>query len=245
MTPVLIVGATSAIAQETARIYAKRGANLFLAARDSEKLTLVASDLTLRGAASVDTLTVDALDFDQHAEVTNAALKSLKELDVVLVAHGTLSDQAACQLSYEDADREFRINFLSVVSFLTPIANHLESQGHGTIAVISSVAGDRGRQSNYIYGSAKAGLSAFLSGLRNRLSKSGVNVLTIKPGFVDTPMTAHLEHGPLFVAPATIANGIVRAIDRGKDIVYLPFFWRWIMLIIVSIPEWVFKKLSL
>ena len=132
-----------------------------------------------------------------------------------------------------------------MVSFLTPVANYFEKLQKGTIAVGSSVAGDRGRQSNYLYGTAKGAKTIFLQGLRNRLTKSGVQVLTIKPGFVDTPMTAHIEKGPLFVDPEVIAQGIMKAIKNKRDVVYLPFFWRWIMLIIKLIPEKIFKRLSL
>ena len=245
MSNVVIFGSTSAMAQETARIYAARGARISLLARDHEKNEIVAADLKARGAADVFTHTVDALEFERHEEVWQDVLREQGRVDVVLIAHGSLSDQSACQAKYPEAEREYQINFLSFVSFLTPVANQFETEKQGCIAVISSVAGDRGRQSNYIYGSAKAGLSAFLSGLRNRLSKSNVHVLTIKPGFVATPMTAHLDQGPLFVAPSVVAKGIVRAIDRRRDIVYLPFFWRWIMLIIVSIPERIFKRLGL
>jgi short-subunit dehydrogenase len=138
------------------------------------------------------------------------------------------------------------VNFLSVVSLLTPLANRFEANKHGTLAVISSVAGDRGRQSNYVYGAAKSGLDAFLQGLRNRLSKAGVHVVTVKPGFVATPMTAHLpQQGPLWAQPDDVAEGIVKAIDKQKDVVYLPGFWALIMLIIRLIPERIFKRLNL
>jgi decaprenylphospho-beta-D-erythro-pentofuranosid-2-ulose 2-reductase len=125
------------------------------------------------------------------------------------------------------------------------LAKQLEQQGHGCIAVISSVAGDRGRQSNYVYGTAKGALSIFLQGLRNRLGKTGVQVLTIKPGFVDSPMTKDFDKGLLWVKPAMIAQGILRAIEKKKEVVYLPFFWRYIMLIIKMIPEKIFKRLTL
>jgi short-subunit dehydrogenase len=128
---------------------------------------------------------------------------------------------------------------------LTPIADFFEKQKHGVITVISSVAGDRGRQSNYIYGSAKAGLSVYLDGLRNRLYSAGVAVVTIKPGFVDTPMTAHLKKGFLFASPEKVARDILRAIEKRKCVVYTPWFWRWIMFVIKSIPETIFRKLKL
>lgn len=246
MSQILILGATSAIAQSVARLYAESGARMFLVARDPSRLDSVADDLRVRGALAVDCLAADLTEHDRHPEIVAAAFDALSGLDTVLVAHGVLPDQAGCQESVADTMVSMDINFLSVVSLLTPIANRLEKSKRGTIAVISSVAGDRGRQSNYVYGAAKAGLDAFLQGLRNRLSKADVNVLTIKPGFVDTPMTAHItERGLLWAQPEDVAEGIVRAIDQQKDVIYLPRFWALIMLIIRSIPERIFKKLSL
>jgi decaprenylphospho-beta-D-erythro-pentofuranosid-2-ulose 2-reductase len=243
---VLILGATSAIAQSVARLYAESGARMFLVARDAVRLDSVADDLRVRGAIAVDCLAADLTEHDRHPEIVAAAFDALSGVDTVLVAHGILPDQASCQESVADTMVSMDINFLSVVSLLTPIANRLEENKRGTIAVISSVAGDRGRQSNYVYGAAKSGLDAFLQGLRNRLSKADVNVLTIKPGFVDTPMTAHIpERGLLWAQPEDVAEGIVNAIDKQKDVVYLPRFWALIMLIIRSIPETIFKKLSL
>jgi short-subunit dehydrogenase len=134
---------------------------------------------------------------------------------------------------------------LSALSFLTLLANYFEKRGTGTLAAISSVAGDRGRQSNYIYGTTKAALSTFLQGLRNRLSSKNVHVLTIKPGFVDTPMTAHLKRGLLFATPEKVAQDIIRAIAGKKSVLYTPWFWRWIMLAIKMIPETIFRKLRL
>ncbi len=246
MSQILILGATSAIAQSVARLYAESGARMFLVARDPSRLDSVADDLRVRGALAVDCLAADLTEHDRHPEIVAAAFDALSGLDTVLVAHGVLPDQAGCQESVADTMVSMDINFLSVVSLLTPIANRLEENKRGTIAVISSVAGDRGRQSNYVYGAAKSGLDTFLQGLRNRLSKADVNVLTIKPGFVDTPMTAHItERGLLWAQPEDVAEGIVRAIDQQKDVIYLPRFWALIMLIIRSIPERIFKKLSL
>ena len=246
MSQVLIIGATSAIAQAVARLYAESGAKLFLVARDASRLDAVADDLRVRGAIAVDCLAADLTEYDRHPEIVAAAFDALSGLDTVLIAHGVLPDQDSCQSSVSETMLSMDINFLSVVSLLTPIANLLEEKKRGTIAVISSVAGDRGRQSNYVYGAAKSGLDAFLQGLRNRLSKAGVHVLTIKPGFVDTPMTAHIpERGLLWAQPEDVAEGIVNAIDKQKDVVYLPRFWALIMLIIRSIPERIFKKLSL
>jgi short-subunit dehydrogenase len=173
------------------------------------------------------------------------AEQSLSGLDVVLIAYGTLSDQKACESSVELTLQELSTNAISVAAILTRVATRFEQRKSGTIAVISSVAGDRGRQSNYVYGSAKALVTAFTSGLRQRLYKSGVGVVTIKPGFVDTPMTAAFPKGPLWASPRKVAAGIVRAIDRSDSVRYLPGFWRLIMLIIRSIPETVFRRLKL
>jgi decaprenylphospho-beta-D-erythro-pentofuranosid-2-ulose 2-reductase len=246
VSQVLIIGATSAIAQSVARQYAERGAELFLVARDAERLDSIADDLRVRGAASTEVLVADLSDHVRHPEIIAAVFDVLSNLDIVVIAHGVLPDQDECQQNVEQALYSLDVNFLSVVSLLTPLANRMEENKHGAIAVITSVAGDRGRQSNYVYGAAKAGLDAWLQGLRNRLFKSGVHVVTIKPGFVDTPMTAHItERGALWAQPDDIATGIVRALDKQQDVVYLPRFWRLIMLIIRSIPERIFKRLSL
>lgn len=243
---VLVIGATSAIAEATARIYAGRGDRLYLVARNAEKLEAISADLQVRGASWVGSMVLDACDTDRHEGMLQAATDGLDGLDIVLVAHGTLPDQEAAEQSYSSTLQALEDNFLSVVSMLTGISNFLEQQRHGTIAVISSVAGDRGRQSNYVYGTAKGGVSVFLQGLRNRLFHSGVNVVTIKPGFVNTPMTAHLNgSGPLWASPTQIADGIVNAIDKGKNVVYLPAFWRLIMTIICAVPETIFKRLKL
>ena len=246
MQNVLVIGATSAIAQATIQRIAARGAHLFLVARDPAKLDSIADDLRVRGAPQVETVAADVLNRDQHTEIITAALDVYPQLDTVLIAHGVLPDQAACEQDAQMALETIDINFLSVVSLLTPLANFLAEQGRGNVIVISSVAGDRGRQSNYIYGAAKSGLDAYLQGLRNRLNRAGVQVLTVKPGFVDTPMTAHIEgRGVLWAQPDDIAQGIVKAIDKRRDVVYLPGFWRVIMLIIRTIPEFVFKRLRL
>jgi short-subunit dehydrogenase len=242
---VLIVGATSAIAEAVARIYAGRGDALYLAGRRADALAAIASDLKVRGAHGVGLEALDATDLTAHEGLLQRAVESLGGLDTVLIAYGTLSDQKACERSPELTVQELNNNAISVAALLTRVAPLLEARKTGSIAVISSVAGDRGRQSNYVYGSAKALLSAFLSGLGQRLSKSGVAVITVKPGFVDTPMTAGFRKGPLWAKPQAVARGIVRAIDRGTPVVYLPGFWRAIMLIIRSIPEGLFRRLSL
>lgn len=245
MRKIVIFGATSAIAQETAKLFAGDGDALFLVGRNTEHLENVAADLKVRGASQVYChATPDLTRHDVHEELIKKAEESLRGIDTVLIAYGSLPDQKTCEKDFVLAKRAIDTNFLSVVSLLTLLANHFEQQGHGCLAVISSVAGDRGRQSNYVYGSAKGALSVFLQGLRNRLSKSGITVTTIKPGFVDTPMTEDLKKGALFVGPDIVARGIYKAILKNKDVVYLPSFWRWIMGVVKIIPESIFKKLS-
>lgn len=245
MKKILIIGAGSAIAEATARLFAQRGDGLFLVGRKADVLTSMCQDLKVRGAGAVGMRVMDANDFAAHDSMLADAEQSLGGLDVVVIAHGTLSDQKKCESSVELTLQEMNTNGLSFVALLTRIASRFEQRKAGTIVVISSVAGDRGRQSNYVYGSAKALVTAFTSGLRQRLFKSGVNVVTIKPGFVDTPMTAAFPKGPLWAKPQKIAAGIVSAVDRPGTVLYLPGFWRLIMLIIRSIPEGVFRKLSL
>ncbi len=242
MQKILIVGATSAIAEQAARLYAARGDSLFLTGRNAARLEAVAADLKLRGAAAVDTAVLDIDDLGAHPRVLAQAWKG-GAVDVVLVAPGTLPDQAACEASVALTVKEFNTNGLSVIALLTLVAQRM--QPGGAIAVISSVAGDRGRQSNYVYGSAKAALSVFLSGLRQRLTKSGVAVVTIKPGFVDTPMTRDFKKGALWASPQAVGRGIVRAVDRRRDVVYLPWFWWGIMFIIKHVPEAIFKRAKL
>jgi short-subunit dehydrogenase len=242
---ILIFGATSALAEATSRLFAKNGNSFFLVARDPAKLEAVVDDLRVRGAAQVAAAVVDAQDFDRHQAVVDEAFEALSGLDTVLIAHGTLPDQQACEQSYETARREFEINALGVMSLLTHVANRFERQGFGSIGVISSVAGDRGRQSNYVYGAAKGAVSIFMQGLRNRLHPRGVHVLTIKPGFVDTPMTAAFPKGVLWARPQQVARGIYAAIEKKKDVVYLPWFWSPIMQVIRGLPEALFKRLRL
>jgi short-subunit dehydrogenase len=242
---VLILGATSAIAQPLAKRLARDGDRLFLVARDAGRLDVVARDLAIRCAQEVRTLAADLNDFAGHAAILEEAGRALDGLDTVIVAHGVLGDQQLCQTSYAETEHVLRTNFLSAVSVLTLVAEAFEARGAGTIVAISSVAGDRGRQSNYVYGASKGALSLFLQGLRNRLHGRGVRVVTAKPGFVSTPMTAHLDQGLLFAEPETVARGIHRAMRRGKDVVYLPWFWRIVMGVIRLIPEPVFKRLRL
>lgn len=242
MKKILIVGATSAIANSCARIWATEKSQFFLVGRNQTKLQQIAEDLLVRGATSVELFVTDLNRFETHKEI----LEKNGQIDVALIAHGTLPNQKNCEENVATALQEFSSNAVSVVAFLTLLANKMEKQKSGTIAVISSVAGDRGRGSNYLYGSAKAAVTTFCAGLRARLCKVGVHVLTIKPGFVDTPMTKDLALPKLLVASSEkVAQEICKAVEKKSNSIYTPKFWWLIMLIIKNIPEKIFKKLKL
>jgi decaprenylphospho-beta-D-erythro-pentofuranosid-2-ulose 2-reductase len=242
---ILVLGATSGIAEATCRIWAAQGASLFLVARNPEKLAAVAADLKVRGASYVDTAVADLDDTDKHPELLAHAVNSLTGMDIAYLAHGILGDQNEAEQDFNTAAQIIHTNFMAPVSLLTWLANFCVQRHAGTLAVISSVAGDRGRKSNYLYGSSKAGLSAFLGGLRNRVDREGVTVLTIKPGPTKTAMTAGMPKSEKFADVDSVAESIVSAIDKRKDVLYVPFQWQPIMFIIRNIPERVFKKLNL
>ncbi|HOW77504.1 MAG TPA: SDR family oxidoreductase [Candidatus Competibacteraceae bacterium] len=246
MRNLLIIGATSAIAEATARRFAATGARFYLVGRNIERLAAIARDLEIRSGQPVVHESLNLDQIDQHPALLERISQTFGGIDIALIAHGTLPDQNACQQSVTATLAAIHTNALSVISLATLLANDLETRGRGTLIAISSVAGDRGRQSNYVYGAAKGMVSLFLQGLRNRLSSKGIQVITVKPGFVDTPMTAAFEKkGRLWAQPDQIAQGIVAAVERGRDEVYLPWFWRWIMLVILHLPEGVFKRLTL
>lgn len=242
---VLALGATSAIAEATLRLMAEQGASFFLVARNAAKLSAVSDDLRTRGATAVSGQVADLDDTAGHPALLSRAVDALGGIDVALIAHGVLGDQAQAERDYGAAEAVLRTNFLSAVSLVTWLANYFEAERRGTIAVISSVAGDRGRKSNYVYGASKGGLNVFLDGVRNRIDRAGVQVLTVKPGFVDTPMTAHLAKNALFAQPSDVARHVLRAINRGKDVAYAPPFWGLIMLVVRSVPGRIFKRLNL
>lgn len=237
---VLIVGATSAIAAEVARIYAARGAQLHLLARSGDKLR------ALRETLGSPQVTAELADFTDLAQVEGLAARALEALggvDVVLIAHGDLGDQLESERTFAAAEATFRANLLSVIAFLVPLANALEVQRSGCIGVITSVAGDRGRPRNYTYGAAKGALNVYLQGLRSRLFASGVQVVTLKLGPVDTPMTVAHEKTAVFGKPLPVAAGIVRALDAGAPEAYVPWFWGAIMPIVKNTPERLFQLL--
>jgi decaprenylphospho-beta-D-erythro-pentofuranosid-2-ulose 2-reductase len=242
---ILILGATSAIAAAVARELIAPDARFFLVARNATRLDAVRNDLLTRGASSVTAHVLDLDDINTHPQMLDRAVAALGSIDLALIAHGVLGDQVEAQNTFDAAAAILHTNFISAASLITWLANYFAQQHKGALAVISSVAGDRGRKSNYVYGASKGALNIFLDGVRNRVDREGVQVLTIRPGFVATPMTAHLPRGPLFASPAQVAKGIVKAIAARKDVVYVPWFWRPIMFIIRSVPEFLFKKLNL
>ncbi len=243
MSFVLIVGASSDIAKACAREYAKNGYDLYLASRDSKNLEDFKKDIEVRTARVVKLVDLDILDFDSHQEFWD----SLDEKPLgVISAVGYLGNQKKAQSDFSEAKRIIDTNYTGLVSLFNIIADDFEARRSGFIVGISSVAGDRGRKSNYIYGSAKAGFSAYLSGLRNRLYEAQVQVVTVKPGFVDTKMTKGMDLPKKLTAkPNEVAKDIFNAQQKGKDIVYTKWIWRYIMLIIKLIPEWQFKKMSI
>ena len=245
MKKILIIGATSAIAEHCARLWAVRGDALFLVARNQDRLNTIAMDLRVRGAGNVSTYQLDLNEITGQQAMQDAADEALGGVDTVLIAHGTLSNQKACEQSVDETLAEIKTNALSTIALLTIIANRFEAKRNGTIAVISSVAGDRGRASNYVYGSAKAMVTAFTSGLRQRLHKSNVAVVTIKPGFVDTPMTAEFKKGLLWSQPSSVAIKIVKGVDQRANEVYAPVFWRWALAAIKFIPNSIFKRVKI
>jgi short-subunit dehydrogenase len=242
---VLVVGATSAIAAAVMRQLAKRSARICLVGRRGEALNAVAADLRVRGASAADVVVLDASDIAEHRHVMDAAWSKWSGIDVALVAYGVLPDQLRAQGSVDETLDSFDLNARSVIALLTDLANRFEAQRHGVIGVISSPAGDRGRASNYVYGAAKAAVTNFASGLRHRLFPAGVRVVTILPGFVDTPMTRDFRKGALWASPERVAADIVRGLDRRNGSLYTPWFWRWIMWIIVHMPQRLFLRTRL
>lgn len=246
MPSVLILGATSAIARAVAAEFASHKFYLILAGRDREELEALAADAGLRYGASVQTQVFDILDFESLPRTLGSCLSAAgEELEGVILAVGYQGDQGAAQSDPCQARRILDTNFTGCVLALNVVAEHFERRRKGFICALSSVAGDRGRQSNYLYGAAKGGFSTYLQGLRNRLSAAGVQVITVKPGFVDTRMTFGHPHLFLVATPESVARGIYKAVVQKKDVVYLPWFWRFIMLVLRLIPERVFKRLRL
>ena len=243
MSYVLIIGAKSDIAKEVAREYAKNGYDLYLAGRNIDEMKDFENDIKIRSKADVKLKEFDITDFESHEQFYNSL--EPKPLGVIVVA-GYMAEQKTCENDWSKTLNTINVNFTGAVSILNIIANDMEQNKNGFIVGVSSVAGDRGRKANYIYGSAKAGFSAYLSGLRNRLYESGVKVLTVKPGFVNTKMTEHLDLSAKLTAESEdVASDIYNAQQKGKDILYTKSIWRFVMLVIKHIPEMIFKRLSI
>jgi decaprenylphospho-beta-D-erythro-pentofuranosid-2-ulose 2-reductase len=245
MKKIIILGATSGMAMEIERQLARQGYELILVARSSQRLAEMQADLLIRGAKQVLTYPADLSSIQQHAGVFDFTRRTLPDFDTVLLAYGSMRNQKESEMSVDSLLEELQVNFVSAAAILTLFAAELERRRTGCVAVITSVAGDRGRRSNYVYGSAKGALSLFLQGLRSRLHPSGVRVITIKPGPVQTPMTDHLPNAARFADPELVASDIVCALERrSPDILYTPKVWRYIMTAVQQIPESIFKRLS-
>jgi short-subunit dehydrogenase len=245
---IIILGALSAIAEATGRLYAKDGAELVLVGRNADRLARLAEDLTARGAHRCETRVMDLAEVDDPAATIDEMIASTGgAVDIVFVFYGLLGNQKEEERDLRAARRAIRTNFSSAAEWCLAAANRLEEQKRGVLVAVSSVAGDRGRQSNYIYGAAKAGLSTLMEGIAHRLAPSGAHAVLVKLGFVDTPMTAHIEKkGLLWAKPDTVARRLMTIADRpAAPVVYVPGFWRWIMAIIRNIPAPIFHKTKL
>jgi short-subunit dehydrogenase len=239
---VLIVGSRSDIGREVARAYAREGYDLYLASRDAADNQDFANDLQIRFDNQAECIELDILDYEMHQRCYETL--TIKPVGVITVV-GYLGDQVAAQSDFSEARKIIDTNYTGIVSFLNVVADDFERRGSGFIVGVTSVAGDRGRKSNYVYGSSKAALSTYLSGLRNRLSGANVQVLTVKPGFVNTKMTAGIDlPRALTVQPNDVAMAILNAQKRNRNVIYVHWIWRWIMLVIRGIPEFIFKKTS-
>ena len=245
MKKILILGATSGIALEVQRQLARRACELLLVARSPQRLAALQADLLIRGASKVLTYPADLSSVAEHHGIFEFACRMFPDFDTVLLAYGSMHSQKDDQTFVHLLLEELLVNFVSAAAILTLFAADLERRRTGCIAAITSVAGDRGRRSNYVYGSAKGGLSLFLQGLRSRLYPAGIRVITIKPGPVRTPMTDHLPYAAHFADPQQVARDIVRSLDRrSPDVLYTPRIWRYIMTAVQLIPETIFKRLS-
>lgn len=244
---VVILGATSSVARVIARKCAADGYDVVLAAMKEDQLDEIAQDIRVRYEVETHPLRFDATAYDTHEPFADACVEKLGRLPSgVILCFGYMTSQERAQTEWDAAKQMLEVNFVGAVSILNIFANRFEARRSGFIAAISSVAGDRGRMSNYLYGAAKGGLTRYLEGLRNRLFHANVQVTTIKPGFMDTKMTRGMNlPKPLVASPEAAADAIWRGIKAGKDTVYVLWFWRYIMLKIRHIPEAVFKRLKL
>jgi short-subunit dehydrogenase len=242
---ILILGATSAIAKSCADLWSARGDDLFLVGRNKHKLDLIKKNISKENKNKIICYTADLNTFEKHAEIVCNADQELNGFDIAFIAHGVLPNQKNCEKDVNETMDAIKTNALSTISILTHLANYFINKKKGSIIILSSVAGDRGRASNYVYGSTKAMITTFASGLRQRLYKFNVAVLTIKLGFVDTPMTINFKKGLLWSKPKFVAAKIVKANDYCKDEVYIPTFWNFLMVLIKIIPTNIFKRINI
>lgn len=243
MSTVLILGAASDMAVAIAKKYASQGYAIQLAARNIDRLKALQSDIAIRYNTTCTAHEFDAINFSSHQAFFDAL--PVKP-DITICVFGYLGENDMARANWAESEKIIHTNYTGAVSILNVVSNYYAAQKKGVIAGISSVAGERGRQSNYIYGSAKAGFTAYLSGLRNRMFHEQVHVVSVQPGFVYTRMTENLTLPPLLTAqPEAVADTVFKAVAKKKNVVYVKWFWRWIMLIIKSIPEFMFKKLKL
>jgi decaprenylphospho-beta-D-erythro-pentofuranosid-2-ulose 2-reductase len=241
---VLILGAASAIARSAANDFAAKGCPLFLAGRNQDELKRLASDIKIRHQTDVKIGLFDAEAFDTHYDFLQNVIHQMNGLDGVVIGFGDLGDHKKAIIDFKQALHIINCNYVGACSIISHCANYLGQQESGFIIALTSVAGDRGRQSNYIYGSAKAGLNTFLEGLRNRLFHANVRVITIKPGLVDTPMTFGRINFFLMASPESVGKKIVKISEQSKDIAYVPAFWRYLMMVVRFLPECIFKRLK-
>ncbi len=245
MTRIVIFGATSAIAQAAARQWAAAGgARFVLVGRNETALGDIAADLTARGAEDVIAKPADLAVLDGLSRLCAEAEEALGGIDIALIAHGILPDQAKVTASADNLLENLGVNALSPAALMVELGRIMKDRGHGSLVVISSVAGDRGRPSNWAYGGAKAMLSVMGEGMGLELDSAGVNVVVVKPGFVDTPMTADFPKGPLWASADQVAGAIVRAVGKRRNgVIYAPAWWRFVMLIVCFAPAFIVRRL--
>ena len=242
---ILVFGATSAICHEVLKHYATQGTTFFITGRNAERLDAIGQDLCARGGIIAGQAAYDFNDWAQHEPVIGQAREALGAIDLALVAHGSLPEQSQCEQSDAAVWACVQDNFASAAIIIHGCARVLDEQGKGSLAVISSVAGDRGRKSNYTYGATKAGLDALLQGLQGRFAGTAVKVINIKPGMVHSPMTEGMGDGLLWATPQAIAPTIISAISKGKRLCYVPGYWRLVMLVIRALPTTILAKLPI
>jgi decaprenylphospho-beta-D-erythro-pentofuranosid-2-ulose 2-reductase len=243
---VIILGATSAIAEATARLYAAEKASLMLVGRQEARLKAIADDLAVRGAAMVETATIDLEQADAAATILGGLAERLGGVDHILIAYGILGEQPKAAADPVEAERILKVNFNSAALWCLAAANLLEAQRRGSLVVLGSVAGDRGRRANFVYGAAKAGLAALVEGIAHRFAANGPRAVLVKPGPTITPMTdGMVRKGLLWSTPEAVAAVVHRAAARGGPVQYAPWFWRYIMLIIRFLPAPIFNRLDI